>query len=188
MPSKNTGCAFRESLSDYLDGELDHSDGDELGKHLTVCGECARALNELKAVDRALDSLFCEDEETSAPSGFAEAVIARAESGVKGLRCAAERKTCLFVIGILSLVILAGWRSEAESAFGYITAFLHQFWAFVEVVFGLASSIAAGIAVIIRTTAGQLSPGISPIWILGALFLFLSACMVARTRIKLKRA
>jgi Putative zinc-finger len=61
-----------DRLSAYLDGELEAADRREVEAHLRLCGECARHLEDLAAVDELARALPLE-----APGGYFETLPAR---------------------------------------------------------------------------------------------------------------
>ncbi len=66
---------FREAIHRYIDSELSDAEVVAFQKHLSFCGDCARALQELSAVRLALAGAGAVQIE--APVGFAERVIAQ---------------------------------------------------------------------------------------------------------------
>lgn len=72
MNSDMNGCdTILELLSLYLDDELDDVRRGRMRRHLTLCPECARTLQEL----RALDTLFRQAPMQLAPTAFTERVV-----------------------------------------------------------------------------------------------------------------
>lgn len=64
---------FRDLLSAHLDGALDPAEAAALEAHLASCGDCARALGELRETVARIRSI----EPVEPPPGFAEGVLAR---------------------------------------------------------------------------------------------------------------
>lgn len=65
-----------ESLSAYLDGELDAETSENLARHLSQCASCAADFGSLKAIDEEVLALQTLDP----GSGFTRRVVARVDA------------------------------------------------------------------------------------------------------------
>jgi len=67
---------IKENLVGYLDGKLDKNTSEEILKHLSICTECSKELEQLK---RSWE-LLGEYEPISVPQDFSRKILARAET------------------------------------------------------------------------------------------------------------
>lgn len=77
---------WTERLSEYLDGDLSTAERDTCEQHLAGCAECARVLEELKAVAAAARALPA----APPPAGLWDAIEERLETPVLAMRPRAE--------------------------------------------------------------------------------------------------
>jgi anti-sigma factor RsiW len=82
------------NLRAYLDGELDAASRAQLSAHLRECAGCQNEMSEAREFDqflRDIDDLYGEAPGVRVPHGFAQRVIARAQSGPDRRAAAAHR-------------------------------------------------------------------------------------------------
>lgn len=145
----------REEIAAYLDGEISSREELELEMHFAVCKVCGDELNTQKKLLCALDSALLNEKEIEVPEDFVKVVVARAESGVSGLRRPQERRTALLVCSILFLTALLGLGEKAGMIFAASEKFSEQFMAVGSFAAHLIYNIAVGIAVILRSLSNQ---------------------------------
>lgn len=104
-------------ISQYIDGELTVDEVRRFEEHIASCSACRNELNDQKSFLLALSDSLKEDE-PEIPNDFVRSVVARAESGVSGLRLRAERlPTMAIVCGLLlTAAIILG--AETLQIFG----------------------------------------------------------------------
>jgi len=145
----------RTEIGSYLDGELSPTAEIELEKHLATCPPCLDELNNQKEMLLALDFAFDRADEIELPKDFTRVVVAKAESGVRGLRSKKERSRALFLsLGLFSLIIL-GLGAEAGQAFGNLSGFGRHVLAILGFIIHLALDITTGAVVILRSICQQ---------------------------------
>ena len=141
----------REEISLYLDGELSANDEILLEKHLTDCEACLAELNSQKQMLSALNFAFDKQAEIELPKDFTKIVVAKAESGVSGLRSKEERFRALFLCLALFLLLILGFGLENEKIFSTLTSFFNQVVAIAGFIVHFTYDISIGIAVILRS-------------------------------------
>lgn len=67
---------IKVQLSAYIDGEAPEKDAVTIGKHIAICADCAQAEQQLRMTSQLLKNW----DHVSAPDGFCEALLARAEN------------------------------------------------------------------------------------------------------------
>lgn len=140
----------RAEIAAYIDGELTPREELELELHLASCKNCLTELNEQKKLLHALDFAL-EENEIELPENFTKVVVANAESRVSGLRRPKERFNALFICATLSLLVFAGFGSEAQSVLASSGVVVEQFLAVGGFIFHLAYDVAVGATVILRS-------------------------------------
>lgn len=146
----------REEIAAYLDGEISPREEAELETHLAACKACSAELNMQKKLLCALDLAFLCENEIEVPEIFTKIVVAKAESGVSGLRRPQERKNALFVCGALFLLVLLGLGGETGAFLATFGKSAEQFMAVGSFAVHLIYDIAVGIAVILRSLSSQI--------------------------------
>lgn len=147
-------CPYQE-ISLYLDGELSPHEEIGLEKHLADCEKCLTELNLQKQMLTALDFAFDKHEEIVLPENFTKVVVAKAESGVSGLRSKEERFRAFFLCATLFLLIILGLGAESEQVFNAFANFGNRFMAIAGFVFHLTYDITIGVAVVLRSLSQQ---------------------------------
>ena len=104
---------WSEKLSEYLDGELLDAQRGALESHLAICGDCARALEELKAVVARAGTLGDHPPTADLWGGIAERL---APTGVVPID-RPRRRTISFTIPQLAAAALAAITFSATGAF-----------------------------------------------------------------------
>lgn len=145
----------REEIALYLDGELSSHEEIVFEKHLAVCPTCLNELNNQKEMLLALDFAFGNENEIELPKDFTRVVVAKAESGVKGLRSKKERSRALFLCIGLFLLILIGLGEESERSFGIVSEFARQFIAILGFTFRLIFDVTTAAVVVLRGLSQQ---------------------------------
>lgn len=140
----------RAEIAAYIDGELAPVEELELEIHFVACKDCAEELNQQKKLLCALDFAL-EEDEIELPENFTKVVVANAESRVSGLRRQNERFNALFICSALSLLVFAGFGSEAQSVLASSGVVVEQFLAVGAFIAHLAYDVAIGATVILRS-------------------------------------
>lgn len=99
----------KETISDYLDGDLLEEEERCVSDHIASCKDCNDYLNSLKLVSTSLEIMLGE-ESVAVPGEFSRRVAAAAESNVGGLRSSLEgfRPVWIVTVCLSLLVLLAG--------------------------------------------------------------------------------
>ena len=106
-PAQQESCGSQPDIAAYLDGEMDETARARFARHLRACADCAAGLATQKRLLCALDVAFGEGRELRLPQNFAQAVTARAQSDMRGVRAPAEKRRALLFCALLSLVAFA---------------------------------------------------------------------------------
>lgn len=147
---KNTNGCPRTDIAAYIDGELAPREELELEIHFAACKDCAEELNQQKKLLHALDFVL-EENEIELPENFTKVVVANAESRVSGLRRPNERYNALFICSALSLLVFAGFGSEARNILSTSGVVVEQVLAVFGFIAHLAYDVAVGATVILRS-------------------------------------
>lgn len=145
----------RAQLAAYLDGELLPREELELEIHLANCADCAAELNEQKKILLALDFAMENEAEIELPANFTKIIVAKAESGVSGLRSASERSKAFYVCLALLAFVVIGLGAELEAVFSAFVMFGEKFAAVAAFVFHFVYDVSIGAAVILRSFGSQ---------------------------------
>ena len=186
LESKFNTCPAEE-ISAYIDGELDAAREFEMDLHFTGCDLCSRELNEQKHFLRSLDFGLGRDREIELPANFTKLIVANAESTVSGLRRPRERFNALFICAGLLLFVLFAMGAEAGKLFQGLSIIVDQ-TAAVGSFFGhLIYSVFIGVAIIIRTIAGQFGFDMAAMLAIAMVFAVFSL-IFSRTFLRARRA
>ena len=141
----------RSEIAAYLDGELSAADELYLEQHFAVCETCLDELNLQKKLLSALDFAFENKyEEIELPANFTKVVVAKAESGVSGLRSKKERFWALSICSALFLLTIIGLGAESEQVFATFADIGKQLLALAGFINHFIFNITIGLAVILR--------------------------------------
>jgi hypothetical protein len=176
VPTKE--CPIDE-IAAYIDGELSPAHEIELEFHFSMCPSCVEQLNLQKQFLCDLDSSLKEDHPIELPDDFAKVIATRAESSVSGLRRPAERYNALFVCAAVLLFFLFATGANASRAVDGGGKAIDQAAVILGFFGHLVYSIFFGIAVILRTFAGQIT--FDP-WAAAFLILISSSILFAISR------
>jgi anti-sigma factor RsiW len=93
----------------YLDGELSAGESASFESHVEGCPPCAAALAEQRRLLCLLDAALrpARGDDAAVPEDFARTMKARAQTDVRGLRRASERRLSLALVAALALLSLA---------------------------------------------------------------------------------
>lgn len=180
-------CPLTE-LAAYVDGELSPVEELELEMHLAICKTCAAELNEQKKLLCALDFALENEKEIELPANFTKTVVAKAESGVSGLRCARERFNALFVCSTLFLFALFGFGAETKTVFAAFVKVGEQIFAVGGFIAHFVYDVSIGTAVILRSLSYLLISGSAASFAFFILFFFISLAAVSRFFIRYNQA
>ncbi len=145
----------RAKVAAYVDGELLPREELELEIHLTNCPNCSAALNEQKKILLALDFAMENEAEIELPANFTKIIVAKAESGVSGLRSASERLKAFYVCLALSALVVVGLGAELESVFSAFVMFGEKFLTVGGSLLRFIYDVSIGAAVILRSFGSQ---------------------------------
>jgi hypothetical protein len=93
-----------ENLATYVAGGLDAEERDLVEEHTANCAECARALEEMRSVDRDLELLFADVRPSAALEDRSIQALRQAPERVRGLRLSRGGK---LAFGAAAAVLLA---------------------------------------------------------------------------------
>jgi len=149
-----------DEIAAYVDGELDAALEMQMDLHFASCKACASELNHQKEFLRNLDlSLACE-RELELPENFVKQVVANAESTVSGLRRPRERFNALFICAGLGLFVLFAMGTDAGALLDKTADALGQTAAIGGIFGHMVYSLFIGIAIVVRSIAGQAQVGV----------------------------
>ncbi len=184
-PNFNT-CSTDE-ISAYIDGELDAAREFEMDLHFAGCDLCSRELNEQKRFLRSLDFGLGPEREIELPENFTKLIVANAESTVSGLRRPRERFNALFICTGLLLFVLFAMGAQAGRLFQGLAVIVEQTAAVGSFCGRLIYSVFIGVAIIIRTIAGQFRFDMAAILAVAMVVVVLSL-FISRKVVRTRRA
>ncbi|MBP7415213.1 MAG: zf-HC2 domain-containing protein [Pyrinomonadaceae bacterium] len=161
-----------DEIAAYVDGELDAALEMQMDLHFASCRACSVELNHQKEFLRNLDISLGHERELELPADFAKQVVANAESTVSGLRRPRERFNALFICAGLALFVLFAMGAEAGSLLEKAAEALVQTAAIGGIFGHLVYSLFIGLAIVVRSIAGQAQIGALAV---GALVMMFSA-------------
>ncbi len=150
-------------ISAYIDGELEPARELDMDRHLAGCDLCLRELNEQKRFLRHLDASLGREREIELPANFTRSIVANAESTVSGLRRPRELFNASFICAGLLLFALFAMGAEAGKLFQGLSVIVEQVAAVGSFIGHLIYSVFVGLAIIIRTVAGQFRADVAAI-------------------------
>jgi len=108
-PTEDFTCRESEHVAAYLDGEINSVECARFEDHMKECAACAATLREHKELLRILEIAAQADESFALPlpKNFAQAVRARAQSDMSGVRARGERRLALWLCAPLVLLCIA---------------------------------------------------------------------------------
>lgn len=108
-PTEDFTCRESEHVAAYLDGEITSVECARFEDHMKECAACAATLREHKELLRILEIAAQADESFALPlpKNFAQAVRARAQSDMSGVRARGERTLALWLCAPLVLLCIA---------------------------------------------------------------------------------
>jgi hypothetical protein len=167
-----------DEISAYIDGELDLVREVEMDAHFAVCQACTLELNRQKQFLCGLNASLNQEKDIELPAGFTKSIVANAESTVTGVRRPRELYNAMFICVGLLLFVLFAMGPEASRLFDGLARVVDQLTA-VGGVFGrLIYSVFLGVAIVVRSIAGQVPGDIGPavmlLVVLAAVFMYLS--------------
>ncbi|MFM9903831.1 MAG: anti-sigma factor family protein [Pyrinomonadaceae bacterium] len=159
-----------DEIAEYIDGELDGAKELELEGHIAGCSLCSVELNQQKQFLRHLDIGLRQEKELELPVNFAKLIVANAESTVSGLRRPRERFNAIFICAGLMLFALFALGAEAVTLLNNLSGIFVQ-TAAVGSFFGhLIYSVLTGLAIVVRSFAAQLQPGVAAVALMSIIF------------------
>ncbi len=167
-------CRESEHIAAYLDGEINSVECALFEAHIKECASCAATLREHKKLLRILDIAAQADESFALPlpKNFAQAVRARAQSDMIGVRSGGERKLALWLCA--PLVLLCIWllgNSGCAAALAFALMIVrHAASAFVMIVRALCD-VGAGLTLVLRAVGRNLVDVPRPVNLLALLLL-----------------
>lgn len=144
-----------DEIAAYIDGEMGSAREMEMEAHFAACAACSLELNQQKQFLCGLSSTLRHEGEMELPAGFTKLIVANAESTVSGLRRPTERYNAVFICVALLLFVLFALGSDSGRIFANVSTIFDQVGA-VGGFFGrIVFSIFLGLAIIVRSVAGQ---------------------------------
>lgn len=149
-------------VSAYVEGDLSPHDELAFELHLASCTDCTLKLNHHKNFLNLLNSSLLADDGPELPPEFTRKIVAKAESGVSGLRDKNESRTAFLIIG--SLTALAFAILLASGQLGIIAETIGLFES-LSAIFGAAThflySIGLSMSVVVKTLTQDVPLGLS---------------------------
>ncbi|MEP6788807.1 MAG: zf-HC2 domain-containing protein [Acidobacteriota bacterium] len=165
-----------DEIAAYIDGEIDPVREFELEAHLDRCEVCSHELNQQKQFLIGLNSSLKHEGDLELPANFTKLIVANAESTVSGLRRPRERFNALFICAGLFFFALFALGAEAGKELAGVSTIVDQLGAIAGFFGHLVYSAFVGVAVILRSLAGQFrSDLVLTVFFTGILALFLLA-------------
>jgi anti-sigma factor RsiW len=96
-----------ETITAYIDGELDSCARERFESHLKQCARCSLDLQEQRLFMCELDSAMTGPFDLAVPSNFAQVVAVNAESDMRGVRDRSEHTKALRFCVILAVIAFA---------------------------------------------------------------------------------
>jgi anti-sigma factor RsiW len=169
MQVKGIQCPTDE-IAAYVDGELDAALEMQMDLHFASCRSCTVELNHQKEFLRNLDLSLGYERELELPENFVKQVVANAESTVSGLRRPRERFNALFICAGLALFVLFAMGAEAGTLLDKAAEALGQTAAIGGIFGHLIYSLFIGIAIVVRSIAGQAQIGVISVGAMAMMF------------------
>lgn len=169
MEMRKLPCPTDE-IAAYVDGELDAALEMQMDLHFALCKDCSTELNYQKEFLRNLDLSLGYERELELPENFAKQVVANAESTVSGLRRPRERFNALFICAALTLFVLFAMGAEAGTLFDKAAEALAQTAAIGGVFGHVVYSLFIGVAIVVRSIAGQAQIGVLAVGAMAVMF------------------
>lgn len=144
-----------DEIAAYIDGEMDPLSEFELEAHLAGCEICSLELNQQKQFLCGLNSTLKYEGDLELPANFTKLIVANAESTVSGLRRPRERFNAIFICAGLFFFALFALGTEASKEMAGVSTIVEQVAAVAGFFARLVYSVFVGIAVILRSLAGQ---------------------------------
>jgi anti-sigma factor RsiW len=106
---RGQACPQTTLTAAYLDGELDAPAAEEFERHARNCAACSAALLEQRRLLCLLDTAFDEtfEKRVALPGDFTRRVRARAQTDMRGVRAARERRLALKICAALACAAFA---------------------------------------------------------------------------------
>ncbi len=149
-----------DEIAAYVDGELDAALEMQMDLHFASCKACSTELNHQKEFLRNLDLSLGFEREVELPENFVKQVVANAESTVSGLRRPRERFNALFICAGLALFVLFAMGADAVTLLDKAAEALGQTAAIGGIFGHMVYSLFIGIAIVVRSIAGQAQIGV----------------------------
>ncbi len=150
-------CEARGSIAAYLDGELNDCESSEFERHIAACVVCRAALGEQRCVLAALDAAFSRTEKFELPFAFAQAIAARAQADMSGVRAPHERRRAFVMCAALALVAFALLGASASRAvFERVDFAARAFASAFNLTVQTAHDLAASLVVFVRVAGGNI--------------------------------
>ena len=159
-----------DEIAAYVDGELDAALEMQMDLHFASCRSCTVELNHQKEFLRNLDLSLGYERELELPENFVKQVVANAESTVSGLRRPRERFNALFICAGLALFVLFAMGAEAGTLLDKAAEALGQTAAIGGIFGHLIYSLFIGIAIVVRSIAGQAQIGVISVGAMAMMF------------------
>ena len=130
-----------EDLGAYLDAELPADRTASLEEHLANCTVCRDELNSQKLFLLELSRSLERGPSIELPRDFTKTIVAKAESGVSGLRKRSERAAAAAIVGLLVLLAAAGFAGDWGRVASDAARPIGMFGAFFDVAVGFLQSL-----------------------------------------------
>lgn len=172
-PHFDPDCPLAD-IPPYVDGELSAERERELDIHFAVCRICLDELNFQKEFISVLSSGLRTGDELELPRDFTRIVVAKAESGVSGLRRRVEWLNALFICVGLFFFVLFGLGADAQNAFGSFLGIFQQAAAVLGFAGHVVYDVAVGSMIIFRSISSLVaSSSLGPILVIGLFLIFI---------------
>ena len=156
------GCTQASMTAAYLDGELDAPSCALFESHARECDTCSNSLREQRRLLCLLDSAFDEkfDASSAPPPEFTQAVKARAQTDMCGLR---QGREWLLALKICAALLLVAFTLSGAAAFDAVAEPASNAFRAASGLLGTAGRAAthagAGGALVVRAVSGRVATG-----------------------------
>lgn len=175
-----------EAIADYFDGELSPQAEIDLELHLGECRFCHREFDLHKKFLSALEN--DPEDVPELPPDFTKKIVARAESGVEGLRRRDERARAIFICAALFLLVVLGLGNEIGGVFAAFGSFLNQSIAIGGVLVHFVFDFTVGLTIIFKFISHQFSPEAFFAVLIFAAFAVLGLLFISREKLEFGRS